>query len=182
MVSAGAWTRTLLGSPFDKQLTVTRQTLFWYDAPDFAPFTPDRFPTFIWFVTNRLEDYFTSFPVTDPAEGIKMVASREGPDIDPDTFDRTIDPAEPRAFYDHHVAPNLAGISPRVIRARTCLYTSTPDNNFIVDTHPHMDRVLVVSACSGHGFKHSPALGEAVAEHLASGASPIDLTPFRFAR
>ena len=182
VVSAGAWTRTLLGAPFDRLLTVTRQTLFWYDAPDFAPFAPDRFPTFIWFVTDRLEDYFTSFPVTNPAEGIKMVASREGPDIDPETMRRTVDPAEPRDFYERHVAPNLVGVAPRVIRAQTCLYTNTPDSHFIVDEHPDMDRVLVVSACSGHGFKHAPALGEAVAERLAVGRSGIDLAPFALTR
>jgi sarcosine oxidase len=48
----------------------------------------------------------------------------------------------------------------------------------VIDRHPEHDSVLVVSACSGHGFKHSPAIGEAVAQLLSTGASDIDLAPF----
>ena len=182
VVTAGAWTRRLLGAPFDRLLTVTRQVLQWYATPDPAPFEPGRFPTFIWFVTDRLEDYFTGFPIGDPAEGIKMVASRDTPDIDHETMDRTVSPEEVRRFYDHHVGPNLAGISPRAMQAATCLYTNTPDNGFIIDDHPDMPGVLVVSACSGHGFKHSLGVGEAVAQRVAEGTSRIDLAPFALSR
>ena len=182
VVAAGAWARSLLGTPFDRLLTVTRQVLQWYETPDPTPFTPERFPTFIWFVTDRLEDYFTGFPIIDPGEGIKMVASRNTPDIDHETMDRTVTPEETRRFYDHHVGPNLAGIAPRTTKAATCLYTNTPDNGFIVDEHPAMPAVLVVSACSGHGFKHSLGLGEAVAQRVAEGESRVDLAPFRLAR
>jgi sarcosine oxidase len=58
----------------------------------------------------------------------------------------------------------------------------TPDRGFIIDRHPEMDRVHVVSACSGHGFKHSAGIGEAVAADLAGGAGRPDLTPFALAR
>ncbi len=182
IVAAGAWTRRLLGPPFDRLLTVTRQVLQWYETLDPAPFAPGRFPTFIWFVTHRLEDYFTGFPISDPAEGIKMVASRDTPDLDHETMDRRVAPEECRAFYDRHVAPNLAGVAPRVMAAATCLYTNTPDKGFIIDEHPDMPGVLVVSACSGHGFKHSLGVGEAVAQRVAEGASRIDLAPFSLAR
>ena len=67
-------------------------------------------------------------------------------------------------------------------RSAVCLYTVTPDSNFIIDRHPTQDRVLVVSACSGHGFKHSAAVGEAVAELVCEGRSTVDLAPFRLAR
>ena len=49
-------------------------------------------------------------------------------------------------------------------------------------SHSDMDRVQVVSACSGHGFKHPAALGEAVAQRVVLGVSPIDLSPFRLER
>jgi sarcosine oxidase len=58
----------------------------------------------------------------------------------------------------------------------------TPDRGFIIDRHPGMDRVLVVSACSGHGFKHSAGIGEAVAAELAGGPGRVDLAPFALAR
>ena len=77
-----------------------------------------------------------------------------------------------------HIAGRLAGIRPVVARSVACVYTSTSDADFLIDAHPAMDRVMVVSACSGHGFKHSAAIGEAVAETVLTGRSAIDLAPF----
>ena len=63
-----------------------------------------------------------------------------------------------------------------------CLYTNTPDGDFVLDWHPAAPRVFVCSACSGHGFKFAPAIGEAVAAQLAGEAPELDLSPFRIAR
>jgi sarcosine oxidase len=68
------------------------------------------------------------------------------------------------------------------LRAATCFYTSTRGSRFIIDRHPSHANVTVVSACSGHGFKHSPAVGEAVAELVAEGSSRTDLSPFALGR
>jgi sarcosine oxidase len=182
VVTAGAWTRGLLGAPFDRILTVTRQAIHWYDADDFAPFGPGRMPVFIWFVTDRLEDYFTGFPVTDPSEGVKMVASRDTPDIDHEKIGPKAELWESNEFYEKHVGPNMVGVKPDVVNNATCFYTNTPDNGFIIDNHPQMDKVLVVSACSGHGFKHSLGIGEAVAQVIHDGKSEIDLSAFNLAR
>jgi sarcosine oxidase len=182
VVAAGAWARSLLGSPFNQILTVTRQTIHWYDAEDFAPFSPEKMPTFIWFVTDKLEDYFTAFPVSDPSEGLKAVASRDTPDIDHEEIGAKAELWESNDFYKKHVGPDLVGVTPRVVDNATCFYTNTPDNGFIIDSHPNMDSVTVISACSGHGFKHSLGIGEAVAELIHDGRSKIDLTPFKLAR
>lgn len=182
VVAAGAWTRRLLGTPFDRILTVTRQTIHWYDADDFTPFSPENMPVFIWFVTDRLEDYFTGFPVTDPSEGVKMVASRDTPDFDHEQGTPAAERWETEDFYNKHVGPNMVGVKPDIVNNATCLYTNTPDNGFIIDNHPDMDKVIVVSACSGHGFKHSLGIGEAVAEVIHDGESRIDLSPFNLAR
>jgi len=182
VVAAGAWTRDLLGAPFDRILTVTRQTIHWYGADDFAAFGPDRMPVFIWFVTDKLEDYFTGFPVTDPSEGVKMVASRDTPDIDHETIGPKAEQWESQEFYTKHVGPNMIGTRPDIVNNATCFYTNTPDNGFIIDNHPRMDRVTVISACSGHGFKHSLGIGEAVAQLLHDGRSEIDLSAFKLAR
>jgi len=50
------------------------------------------------------------------------------------------------------------------------------DENFIIDTHPNHPAVLIVSACSGHGFKHSAAIGEIVAELIIEGKSTLDIS------
>lgn len=139
-------------------------------------------PVFIWFVTDKLEDYFTGFPVTDPTEGVKMVASREAPDTDHEKIGPKAEMWESNEFYTKHVGPNMVGVKPDVVNNATCFYTNTPDNGFIIDNHPDMDRVLVVSACSGHGFKHSLGIGEAVAQVVHDGKSEIDLSTFNLAR
>ena len=59
-----------------------------------------------------------------------------------------------------------------------CLYTNTPDDHFLIDVDPRSDRIMAMSPCSGHGFKHSTALGEAVVDKLVRGRSVLDLTPF----
>jgi sarcosine oxidase len=89
---------------------------------------------------------------------------------------------ESAAMYARHIAGRLRGVSARVVGAKACLYTVTPDAGFIVDRAPGMDRVTVVSACSGHGFKHSAAMGEAIAEQVVDGASRIPLDAFALSR
>jgi len=69
-------------------------------------------------------------------------------------------------------------VSDRCITSSVCLYTNTPDDHFLIDAHPDLDGVTVVSACSGHGFKHSAAIGEALARRVA-GLDHLDLEPFR---
>ena len=90
--------------------------------------------------------------------------------------------AEIERMYHGCVEPYLPWLGAEPLRTVSCLYTSTRGARFIIDRHPEHDAVMVVSACSGHGFKHSPAIGEAVAQWL-TGASPrIDLSPFSFER
>ena len=67
-------------------------------------------------------------------------------------------------------------------RAVTCLYTNTPDSDFVIDRHPRHPQVVIASPCSGHGFKFASAVGEALAD-LTDGVAPrTDLAPFRIAR
>jgi glycine/D-amino acid oxidase-like deaminating enzyme len=63
-----------------------------------------------------------------------------------------------------------------------CLFTNTPDHDFIVDFHPLHPQVLITSPCSGHGFKFASAIGELQADLLTHGTSRFDLTPFRIGR
>ena len=85
-------------------------------------------------------------------------------------------------MYRDHVAGRLRGVLPEQARFAACLYTVAPNSAFVIDRHPETDRIIVVSPCSGHGFKHSAAIGEAVAQLACQGRSDIDLTPFRLGR
>ncbi len=181
VLAAGAWTPPLLGGPLGDRLRVTRQTLHWFEA-DPAAWAAERTPIFIWMHGEREEDYMYGFPVLPGTEGVKVASEQYAADTTADTVDRTVPPTESAAFHAAHVAGRLSGVGPTRLRAAACLYTVSPDRSFVVDRHPEHERITVVSACSGHAFKHSAGLGEAVAREIAGGAATVDLSPFRAAR
>lgn len=82
----------------------------------------------------------------------------------------------------HSLASPHLRMTSRCVRAVACKYTVTRDFGFIIDHHPASDRVLLASPCSGHGFKHSAAVGEALAELAIEGRTQYEIAPFRLAR
>ncbi len=181
VVSAGAWSGPLLGAPFDRLLTVSRQLLYWYEVGDTGAFGP-KSPVFIWMYGRTDADYFYGFPPLPGDARLKVAKEQYVTTTTAQAVDRRIDPAETDRMFRENVAGRLAGVTSRLAKAAVCLYTMTPDRGFIIDAHPEQDRVLVVSACSGHGFKHSAGVGAAVADVLAGGWSGVDLSPFALSR
>ncbi|MDP4005957.1 N-methyl-L-tryptophan oxidase [Methylobacterium sp. NEAU K] len=181
VVTAGAWTAPLLGRPFDRLLTVRRQLLHWYALEDDSAYGP-RAPVFIWMYGTGDTDYLYGFPPMPGSRSIKVATEQYSTTTTAEAVERRIDPLESAEMYRLRVRGRLAGATPDVVQAAACVYTVTPDRGFIIDRHPEMDRVLVVSACSGHGFKHSAGIGEAVAAELAGGGGLVDLAPFALAR
>lgn len=100
----------------------------------------------------------------------------------PQTLDRTVSPAQEREMYEQQVQGRIAGLTAKVVKSAVCAYTVTPDHHFIIDRHPTLQHTLVVSPCSGHGFKHSAALGEAFAQWCVKGESELDLSSFSLKR
>jgi sarcosine oxidase len=76
----------------------------------------------------------------------------------------------------------LPALNGPCIRATACLYTCTPDFGFVIDTLPDHPQILIASPCSGHGFKHSAAIGESLAQLTLQSRAALDLTPFQLAR
>jgi sarcosine oxidase len=76
----------------------------------------------------------------------------------------------------------LKKVSPRSVKAKACLYAVTPDAGFILDRLPQSERIIAASCCSGHGFKHSAAVGEVLADMAQNRPTPFDVSPFRLAR
>jgi sarcosine oxidase len=181
VVSAGAWNAHLLGAPFDRVLSVKRQVLHWYELDDTSAYRANA-PVFIWMHGATDVDYLYGFPPLPGDHRLKVATEQYETSTTADTIDRTVDPKESAAMYRKHVEGRLAGATPRVAQAAACLYTVTPDRGFIIDWHPDQDRVFVVSACSGHGFKHSAGIGNVAAAMMTDGRSAIDLTPFSLSR
>lgn len=179
VIAAGAWLPQLLPAPFKKYFQVFRQVQFWF-APEADVFRPDRFPVFIWELRDRKQSLY-GFPQID-ASGVKIATEQYGAVTTATSVSRDVDESECRAMHEHYIAPFLPQIAPRCPRASACLYTVTPDFGFVIDRHPDSDRILLASCCSGHGFKHAPALGEAITERVLDGRSTADLSAFSLAR
>jgi sarcosine oxidase len=183
VLAAGAWLPELLGARFARLFQVYRQTLFWFDIEgDGTAFLPDCFPVFIWELQGKKQGIY-GFPAVDgPRGGLKIASESYDATTTADTVSHEVSDDEKNAMYDDYVAPYVAGVSRSCLKAASCLYTVTPDFGFIIDRHPDSERVIIVSPCSGHGFKHSPAVGEAIAEMIVEGRSRIDLSPFALKR
>jgi sarcosine oxidase len=95
---------------------------------------------------------------------------------------RVVSSEEKQFVYKGYVQTRLPGISDRCAAAASCLYTVTPDSNFVIDVHPDNDRIIIASPCSGHGFKHSAAIGEALAQQVIDCKSKIDISGFSMKR
>ena len=181
ILAAGAWSPGLAGGGLARLGQVHRQTILWFEADEPALYDPARCPVFIWQYGQTADDYLYGFPILPGGSGVKAASEHYGPTgIDPNAVDRTIPEAESRGIYDTHIAGRLRGVSNRLVKAATCLYTVTPDAGFILDDLHADGSVIVASACSGHGFKHSPAIGEHLAA-LATGAA-VHHEAFRMAR
>jgi sarcosine oxidase len=159
-------------------MRVLRQTLHWFATDRPEHFAPERCPTFIWLHGATIEDSFYGFPMADGVNGVKVATEQMREACDPDAVDRAVTSALIEAMHREHLAGRLPSVHPRSVDTATCLYTMAGDGQFVVDRHPVIEHVTVVSACSGHGFKHSAALGEAVAAQALGLAPTQDLRPF----
>ena len=179
VVTAGAWAPGLAGAAFGTRLRVLRQVLYWFDVDEPALYAPERCPVFIWIHGRGGERAsLYGFPMVDGIAGPKVASEQDTVESDPDAVDRTVAEGDALSVHEAHARGRLRGVTSRVLRTATCLYTSTPDASFLVRPHADSDRIAFVSACSGHGFKHSAALGEALALQLLGRAPPVSLDPF----
>jgi sarcosine oxidase len=178
VLAADAWTNRLLGS-FGRRLPlqVTREQVTYFACPDPAAFAPDRFPVWIW-----MDDpSFYGFPTYGEA-GPKVAQDCGGQVVDPDrrTFERD-EPAYARVV--DFVGRHLPGAAGPPIYTKTCLYTLTPERDFVVDRLPEQPAVIVVLG-AGHGYKYASVLGRIAAELGRDGVTPSagELEQFRIDR
>ncbi|MEZ0169305.1 N-methyl-L-tryptophan oxidase [Microvirga sp. TS319] len=182
IVSAGSWASSLLGAPFARLLSPARQVMHWFEVdPDYARHWSQS-PVFAWGHGPSPNDFFYGFPSLSGSNAIKTAGEQYDAFVHPDEVERTVTPAESIAMYETHLAGRVRGLRPHAKRAVTCLYTVTPDSHFLIDRHPESERILVVSPCSGHGFKHSAAIGEAAAQCMIDGTSKVDISAFGLSR
>jgi sarcosine oxidase len=183
VVAAGPWLPQLLGSNYSRHFKIYRQVLSWFDVGEhYADFAPERFPIFIWELPQSRGGIYGFPAVGGPQGGMKIATEYYEATTTPETADRNVSAAEVGSMYRQFVAPYVRGVGPACVKSAVCLYTVTDDFGFVVDRHPQFERIIVASPCSGHGFKHSAALGEAVSDLVQDRQPRFDLNAFGFAR
>ena len=182
VVAAGAWLPQLLPE-LANDFEVYRQVLYWFDIePHYEDFTPDKFPIFIWELPEKRGGIY-GFPAIDgPKGGFKVSTEQYVQTTTPQSVSRDVTAGEIETMRREFVAPYIKGVGARCVKATTCLYTVTKDFGFVVDRHPQHDRIIVASPCSGHGFKHSAALGEAISDLALGMKSSFELGAFALSR
>jgi sarcosine oxidase len=174
IATAGSWVSSLfpgLALPF----AIERQTLYWFEAQGAADlFDPKRCPIHLWQFDGR--HFFYGFP--ELGQGVKVARHHDGQATTPDLVDRDVSANEVEDIRDlvRRFLPRADG---PLRNSAVCLYTNTPDEHFWIDRHPAHPQVLIVSPCSGHGFKFASVIGEIIADLLVDGRSRFDLSLFR---
>ncbi|MCY3867846.1 MAG: N-methyl-L-tryptophan oxidase [Chloroflexi bacterium] len=182
ILSAGAWMADLAPEAYRPRLRVCRQVIYWFEAENINSFRPEVFPWVIW-IGDTLADFWSVFPAPrDGVDGVKLVTEQYHTSTHPDKVNREVSAAERDDMYYRLTQPRIDGLRASLIRAEVCLYTVTPDEHFVIDFHPDSERVAVASPCSGHGFKHSAAIGETLAQMALDGKTALDISAFNIAR
>jgi len=176
IVAAGAWLPHLMPE-LRLPLRVTRQVMAWFAPGDTGGFEGRQFPVFLAQTGHGIHYGFPAGP-----HGVKVCKHFHlDEDTTPAAIERTVSPRDTAAIRAF-LADHLPALDRTPARAKTCLYTMTSDGDFILDRVPNDLDVIVASACSGHGFKFAPAIGEILAD-LATGETPRhDISRFRLSR
>ena len=151
-----------------------RQILAWLQPNRPEYFQPSNFPVFNLLVE---EGRYYGFPIHG-IPGFKFARYHHFEEVvDPDDFDREANDDDERALREFCERYFPAGVGPTMTLA-SCMFTNTPDRHFIIDTHPELKNLVIVSPCSGHGFKFVSVIGEIAADLAQYGSTRHDISLF----
>ena len=177
LVTAGPWLGSLLAS-LNLPLRVTRQQVVYWQTEAGAAGNGAAPQLPVWIDAETL---YYGFPEERAGEGVKMASHRPGEETDPDNPKRAVDETYLQQIADY-AQSRFKGLTRRVTHTETCLYTNTPDEDFILDTPPGLPNVWLVSGCSGHGFKFTELLGKIAAKAATDDPTPDYLVKFSLQR
>lgn len=159
VVTAGAWAGKVLadlGLPLD----VTRKPVMWFHVHQRSLYTPDAFPAFI---AMSGEHEFYGLPAVGD-DSLKMGIHNDYNVVNPDQIDRNVNPEDLLPAFRDFFTTHMHGVSGALVATSMCMYTMTPDQDFIIDRHPEHSNVAIAAGFSGHGFKFAPLVGEHLAD------------------
>ncbi len=170
IVTAGPWAPQLLADVGVK-LVVRRKHLYWFPTNDRSYHELEGCPTYLYELPHGV---YYGFPQIDEL-GVKVAEHSGGAVVDDPTNDpRPFDPAD-LARVEAFLTDFMPGVGRPMQRRSVCFYTMSPDEHFIVDRHPRQESVFFVAGLSGHGFKFTSVLGEALAEMALEGSTELPI-------
>ena len=174
IVAPGPWASQLL-KDLSLPLQVTRQQKFYFQPQDGAAlYQPDRLPVYADY-----DLHYYGFPYYGP--GIKVADDGHGPVTSPETVDRALDLNVQNAL-EQWLETIMPGVNPSFVEGATCMYTLTPDHDFLIGHHPLNSNIFVGAGFSGHGFKFSTIVGKILAELAADGKTDYPIEKFQLDR
>lgn len=164
VLCAGGWVKDFLPFPTQKKLKICRQVLYWI-AVEEGYSDWQQYPIWMWGYGPAPEDFIYGFPSLD-GRSIKMASESFVEVAHPDQLNREVSVEEQEIFWNTKVEGKLTGLKKQFLKSSVCFYTVTEDSQFLIEAMAGDQNFLWVSACSGHGFKHSAALGEDLVKRL----------------
>ncbi|HVR91015.1 MAG TPA: FAD-dependent oxidoreductase [Novosphingobium sp.] len=169
--ACGPWLPALFPELLGERIAATRQEVYHFGAPPGdSRFAPPTMP--VWADFNA-GDIVYGLPDLE-GQGFKLAFDAHGARVDPDTQDRRVS-AEGVAAARAYLAERFPALARApLIHSRVCQYENSSNGDFLLDRLPGHERVWLVGAGSGHGFKHGPAVGRRVAEHVLDPALAVE--------
>jgi sarcosine oxidase len=177
IITTGVWAPGMLGD-FQLPLEIERVSLWMVEPKANAEFFKGgSFPNASFEIGEKYPLYMQG----DYGTGVKLALDHHGTPTTADTVDRETNQEDHDKIFEHirRFVPDLDG---KILDSAVCMYTNTPDLNFVVDKHPAHDNVIIGSVCSGHGFKFAPVMGEILTDLAVEGESVFDLEMFSATR
>lgn len=168
LFACGPWLGKIFPDVIGPLIKPTRQEVFFFGAPaGDARFTEGGMPVWLDLGNGR----FYGIP-GNQWRGFKIACDIRGPEFDPTSGERLASSEGLRAAreYVDFRFPAMRGAP--LVESRVCQYEQSPDENFIIDRHPHAANVWLIGGGSGHGYKHGPAIGEMVTDLVLSEKPP----------
>lgn len=184
IITAGPWTSKVIPQ-LKVGLEVTRQFLFWISPPDPGRFSLPNFPC--WFVEDPLMGTFYGFPVLPEGSfggpaGLKLAHHQRGEVCEPGVSSEGISSVAEKNIR-RFLKTWLPGAGTNIVSWKSCLYTYSPDTDFIIDHLPGYGKgVTIACGFSGHGFKFASVVGEVLADLAMKGATDLPITFLRSQR
>jgi sarcosine oxidase len=177
VITAGAWATQLIPG-LSRHLTVTRQAVGWVQPKQPNDYSLGNFPC--WFIEDNDREFY-GFPMVPPDKmggpaGLKLAMhAPTGEPTHPDAVNRSPQKQDEAVLLEA-LQRFLPGVEPSALTIKTCLYTNSPDQHFILDFLPgSYNQVAVATGFSGHGFKFVSVVGEIMADLVIKGSTSLPI-------